>query len=97
MPPVAEQWALDGSADTADFTVSRFLLKPGRTYEEAVKTFQPYTEIKEPNDEARSAAEQILRHSLVKKRRSYLYVNNRLEGSSPLTIDRIVSALSADR
>ena len=86
MPSIAEQIAIKGS-DTADFSVSRFLLKPGRSYEDSVKAFQPYTEIKEPNEEARTAAAKILQQSMVKKRRGYIYVNNRLEGCAPMTID----------
>jgi uncharacterized protein YecE (DUF72 family) len=86
MPSIGEQIAIEG-CDTADFSVSRFLLKPGRSYEESVKAFQPYTEIKEPNEEARNAAATILQQSMVKKRRSYIYVNNRLEGCAPMTID----------
>jgi hypothetical protein len=38
-------------------------------------------------DETRTAAEKILDASFIKKRRGYLYVNNRLEGCVPLTID----------
>ena len=86
MPSIAEQLAIEGS-DTADFTVARFLLKPGRSYEESVKTFEPYRGIKEPNEEARTAAQKILEQSMVKKRRATIYVNNRLEGCAPLTID----------
>lgn len=85
MPSIGEQIALDGS-ETADFTVCRFLLKPGRSYDESVKAFQPYTEIKEPNEEARTVAERILQQSLEKKRKGYIYVNDRLEGCAPLTI-----------
>ena len=54
---VAAELALDGSSDTADFTVSRFLLKPGRTCAASVETFFPYTGLKEPNEEARTAAQ----------------------------------------
>lgn len=89
MPPVSEQLAMDGS-ETADFSVSRFLLKPGRSYEDSVKSFQPYTDIKEQNDDARSAAEKILQQSIIKKRRCSIYVNNRLEGCAPLTIDSMI-------
>ena len=90
MPSVLEQLAIDG-IETADFTASRFLLRPGATYEASVKAYQPYTEIKAENADARKAADQILQRSLVKKRRSYLYVNNRLEGNAPMTIDAILS------
>jgi hypothetical protein len=43
--------------------------------------------MKERVDDARTAAEKILEASFVKKRKGYLYVNNRLEGCAPLTID----------
>ena len=50
---------MEGS-DTADFMVSRFLLKPGRSYQEADTTFQPYKAIQEVNEEARQAADEFL-------------------------------------
>ena len=31
-----------------DRTTAPFLLKPGRKYEEVVKTFQPYDKVQEP-------------------------------------------------
>ena len=46
-------------------------------------------------DEARTAAAKLLEQSFVKKRKGYLYVNNRLEGSAPLTIEAIASKLIA--
>jgi uncharacterized protein YecE (DUF72 family) len=89
MPSIAEQIAIEG-VETANFTVSRFLVKPGRTYEDSVKAFEPYRGIKEPNEEARSAADKILQQSIIKKRRASIYVNNRLEGCAPLTIEAIL-------
>jgi hypothetical protein len=80
---------MDGS-ETADFNVSRFLLKPGRTYEASVEQFSPYKEIQDRVDEARTAAGKLLEASFAKKKRGYLYVNNRLEGCAPLTIDSIL-------
>lgn len=86
MPPVAEQMRMIGN-ETADFCSARFLLKPGRSYEQAVKAFTPYTEIKEPNLEARMALARLLsRSSLGRTKRRYIYVNNRLEGCAPWTI-----------
>jgi hypothetical protein len=41
MPPVAKQMAMPGSPTNPSLVAARFLLKPGRRYEEAVKTFQP--------------------------------------------------------
>ena len=93
MPSVGEQLAMEGS-ETADFNVSRFLLKPGRTYEASVKQFSPYKEMQDRVDEARTAAEKILEASFVKKKRGYLYVNNRLEGCAPMTIAAVLERLA---
>jgi len=92
MPPVSEQLALEGSF-TADHTAARFLLKPGRTYEQAVEKFQPYREVQEPCEEAREAMARLLTPTPRQTRRRYIYVNNRLEGSSPWTIYAVVSGL----
>jgi uncharacterized protein YecE (DUF72 family) len=92
MPPVTEQIRMIGS-ETADFVTARFLLKPGRTYEQAVKTFQPYKEIKEPNDDARAALGDLLKRACFSKtRKRFIYVNNRLEGSAPRTIAAVLAA-----
>ncbi len=92
MPSIAEQLVIDGN-DTADFLLSRILLKPGRTYEKAEETFQPYEKIQELNEEARAAAKTFLERLLQKGRHGYVYVNNRLEGNAPLTIEEILRLL----
>ena len=94
MPPVSEQMRMVGS-ETAEFTSARFLLQPGTKYEQAVKSFQPYTEIKRPDQDARSALAKLLTPSgAAGTKRRYLYVNNRLEGCAPKTIYEVVSGLS---
>ncbi len=90
MPPVLEQLELEGEP-VANFQVSRFLLKPGRKYADAVKSFQPYTGLQELNADARLAANKILKQAVERKQQAFIYVNNRLEGSAPLTIDGIIS------
>ena len=92
MPPVSEQMALEGSF-TADFAAARFLLKPGRMYEEAVERFKPYREVKEPCLEAREAMLKLLTPTPRQAGRRYVYVNNRLEGCSLWTIYAVVSGL----
>lgn len=93
MPPVSEQMEIIGS-ETAEFASARFLLKPGRYYDQAVKKFQPYSEIKEPYQEARNALAKLLTPAGLGKRR-YLYVNNRLEGCALWTIYAVLSGLLA--
>ncbi len=98
MPPVAEQWQLPGVVTAEDFTAARFLLKPGRTFEQAVQAFSPYTMTREVNEEAREAAAAIIRmraeaHAKARTRPTYLFFNNRLEGNSLWTILAILSRL----
>jgi uncharacterized protein YecE (DUF72 family) len=89
MPELRRQIAIP-QAVTADFIVSRALLRFGRMYEQAVETFQPYREIQDPNPEARESLKELIRRAREQRREAYIYVNNRLEGNAPLTIEAIV-------
>jgi uncharacterized protein YecE (DUF72 family) len=92
MPSIAEQIAIEGS-ETAPFSAARFLLMPGRTYEAAVEQFSPYKEIQERVEDARGAAAKLLESSFELRRHIYIYINNRLEGSAPLTIAAILQVV----
>lgn len=92
MPPVSEQMALPGSRTHPSLVAARFLLKPGRKYEEAVKAFEPYNEIKEVNPEAREAGKQLISEAKTSPtpRRTFIFVNNRLEGHALTTIAAMI-------
>ena len=92
MPPVSEQMAMPNSRPNPDLIAARFLLKPGRKYEEAVKTFQPYDRVKEPNPKAREAGRALIAEGkkAASGRQTFIYVNNRLEGNALETIDAIL-------
>jgi uncharacterized protein YecE (DUF72 family) len=92
VPPVEEQMAMAGSF-TADFAAARFLLKPGRSFEEAVDKFKPYREVKEVNEPVRAALKEMLTAKPGRPLKRYAYVNNRLEGCSPRTILAVLSAM----
>jgi len=94
MPPVPDQWALPDS-DTADFVVSRLLLRPGRTYEAAVKAFQPYKVRQDVYPELRETVQQMVERLCRKTRKGWVYVNNRLEGSAPLTVAEYLEQIGA--
>jgi uncharacterized protein YecE (DUF72 family) len=89
MPELSRQIAIPDSA-TADFLVCRALLRRGRVYEEAVATFAPYTEVQDPNPEARDSMRVLIRRAREEKQMLFLYVNNRLEGNAPMTILSVV-------
>ncbi len=91
MSPVGEQMALPGSRTNPRLVAARFLLKPGRKYEEAVKTFQPYDKVKELNPDARAAGQGlIVEGKKSPNRKTFIYVNNRLEGNALGTIDAMI-------
>jgi len=92
MPTIAEQIALP-EAWTADFTVVRALLQKGRTYDQAVTELQPYREVRHPDHGTRAALCQIAQRAIRTRSRAYAFVNNRLEGNAPTTIESIVSLL----
>lgn len=89
MPELQQQIAIPDSA-TADFLVCRALLRRGRVYEDAVATFAPYTEVQDPNPEARDSMRILIRRAREEKQMLFLYVNNRLEGNAPTTILSVV-------
>jgi len=92
MPPVSQQMALEGSHTNPDLVAARFLLKPGRRYEEAVKMFEPYDGVKEENPQPRAAGGALIAEGKAAgpKRKTFVYVNNRLEGHSLTTIAAMV-------
>jgi uncharacterized protein YecE (DUF72 family) len=92
MPAIGDQIAMEG-AFTTDFVVVRALLKHGRSYEQAVKLFEPYERIQEPDPPTRLALRQIAEQCVREKKKAYMFVNNRLEGSSPGTIEAVVSEM----
>ncbi len=95
MPPVEEQLANPASF-TAPHVAARFLLRPGRTYEQAVKMFEPYESIQDPYPEGRSALSALIDKCLAEKRTLFAFVNNRFEGNAPQTIELALDALASD-
>jgi uncharacterized protein YecE (DUF72 family) len=89
MPELRSQVAIPDSA-TAGHLVCRALLRRGRVYADAVAAFAPYTEIQDPNPEARDAMRILIGRAREEKRMLFLFVNNRLEGNAPLTILSLV-------
>ncbi|HME10014.1 MAG TPA: DUF72 domain-containing protein [Bryobacteraceae bacterium] len=88
MPEIAEQMQLP-DVYTADFTVTRALLRKGRPYEQAVSQFTPYREIRDPNPGTRQALRDLIGRAARLPQPSYIFVNNRLEGNAPGTIEAI--------
>src|SRR2546422_8628458 len=62
MPPIGTQLDLPWTLD-AGFTVARALMKPGRKYAEAVRRFEPYDQVREPQPELRRDLLQLMRRA----------------------------------
>jgi uncharacterized protein YecE (DUF72 family) len=93
MPPIGHQMDLPGSI-TGPFIIARALLRPGRTYDEAVDAFAPYDRIREPNPRLRRDLVRLVEAARETRIPAYLLVNNRAEGSAPLTIAAIAEMLT---
>lgn len=97
MPPVSEQFGIVGEPPTEDLEVARFLLKPGRKYDEAVAKFSPYKITQEINEDARSALQLLIEKRWVRLSRNgtYIYINNRLEGNALNTVLAVLDRIQA--
>lgn len=89
MPELDRQMRIP-DAWTTDFSVTRGLLRWGRPYEQAVKMFSPYETIQDENPAARASLRDMIRTAREQNRRAYIFVNNRLEGNAPQTIEAIL-------
>ncbi len=95
MPDLAAQAALPGSF-TGDFAVVRALLRAGRSYEQAVSRFSPYRSLGEADPPTRDALVQIADEARRSGRPAYVFVNNRLEGHAPTTIEAVADRLAGE-
>ena len=99
MPSIGEQLDLPGAL-TSRFVVARLSLSPGLGgYEEAKSRFAPFDKIVVEQAAIRAEAVRLALATLDSGRQLFLTVNNKLEGSSPLTVraitDGIIAALDA--
>jgi len=78
------------------FSVVRLLLRPGTWYEDQRERFTPFNRLVEPDATMRRQVVAIARRIVNRGRRVFVLVNNKAEGSSPLTVmalaERLVGA-----
>lgn len=98
MPPIEEQWLAPGSRPNPDCFGARFLLRPGRRYEEAVRLFSPYDQVRDPFPAGRAVMLDMILSCLRQPRpgRAYIYINNRFEGSALGTLAAVLQHLEAE-
>ena len=92
MPSIGEQLEYK-DAFTAGFSVARLLLRPGNTYNKAVKSFEPFDSIKDPYPQGYSDAARLATTARAKQLWFAFAVNNRLTGNAPQTVEAIMDEL----
>ena len=92
MPAISEQLELPWTFP-AGFTVARGLLRPGRAYADAVKLFEPYDRIRDPQPEVRVDLLRLIAEVMRRHMEALILVNNRLEGNAPGTIRALVEMM----
>ncbi|HTR20243.1 MAG TPA: DUF72 domain-containing protein [Gemmatimonadales bacterium] len=91
MPTIGAQLDLPWTFP-ADFTIARALLKPGRKYEEAVRKFEPYDRVQEPQPDLRRDLLRLMAEAVRRRIEAMVIVNNRAEGNAPGTIRALAEA-----
>ncbi len=93
MPTIGEQLELPWTFP-AGFTVARALLRPGRRYADAVRLFEPYDRIRDPQPELRQDLLRLIAEAMRRRMEALILVNNRLEGNAPGTIRALAAAMT---
>jgi uncharacterized protein YecE (DUF72 family) len=78
------------------FVMVRLLLRPGAWYEDQKQVFAPFNALAEPSGEMRRDVLDIVRRASLASRRVYVLVNNKAEGSAPLTIEALAERFVAE-
>ncbi|NOS78090.1 MAG: DUF72 domain-containing protein [Nitrospira sp.] len=94
MPPLSEQHQKLTGTFTAPFTVLRLLTPLELAFEKAVERYAPYDRIVQPQPRMRQETISLVKQAAAEGRSSYVLVNNRSEGCSPLTVQALLEALA---
>ncbi len=76
------------------FAILRLLLKPGTWYEDQRDRFKPFNRLVAPDETMRADVVSVVKRALARKRRAFVLVNNKAEGSSPLTVMALAQRLA---
>ncbi len=94
MPLPADQSGLV-PVDAMPFVMVRLLLRPGATYAEQREAFAPFDRLVAPDEAMRSQVVDLVGRASARAIPAYVLVNNKAEGSSPLTIEGLAARLMA--
>lgn len=89
MPDIGKQWEVTGGADRPTL-VMRWMLARHHDYESAREAYEPFDRLVDENLEVRKTYAKIIRAT---DRPATMIINNKAEGSSPLSIQRLAELL----
>jgi len=93
MPPLVDQHNRLEKHFTAPHVVIRLLTPLGLAYEKAVERYKPYDRIVQLQPRMRQETVILAKQALAEGKSTYVLVNNRSEGCSPLTIQALVETM----
>jgi len=96
MPTLGEQLAVPGVL-TAPFAVARLLIPPGRRYSERRAELEPFDRIVQPELGMRDDVVRLSEACAALGKVLFVVVNNKAEGSSPLTVRALAERLASPK
>jgi len=89
MPSLGEQLEVDGVL-SAEHVVARLLIPPKKRYAERKRELSPFNQIVDPQPEMRDDVVALCDRVTALKKVLFVIVNNKAEGSSPLTVRALI-------
>ncbi len=93
MPSLVSQMRTEGLLD-GTLLVVRLLLPPGTRYDELKEAYAPFDRLVAPQPDMRQDVVRLVRAALDRDMSCYVLVNNKAEGSSPLTVEALAGMLA---
>jgi uncharacterized protein YecE (DUF72 family) len=94
LPGLWQQYERLGGEFPGPFILLRLLTPRDLSYGAAVKAYQPYNRIVCELPEMRADTVRLVRQAVSRRQPAYVLVNNRAEGSAPLTVQAIADELA---
>jgi uncharacterized protein YecE (DUF72 family) len=73
--------------------VARWMLHPGSAYDEAVERYEPFHQLVDPDPISRRMLADLIRDSVIREKPCTVVINNKAEGSAPLSVMALAKLL----
>ena len=93
MPTLSQQQRAMGNPPWPTWVV-RWMLHDGLRYDEGVERYRPFGQIVDPDPQTRERIAALIRHAMRSNTPAFVIVNNKAEGSAPLSIVALAMAVA---